>query len=67
MHSNDILDYVANLLVCHVVFVGNIQKSPIAASHLSYILAQLLLSLTKLLFFVLCFTFPSLLFIILII
>ena len=33
MHSNFILDSVANLLVRHMVFVGNIQKSPIA-SHL---------------------------------
>ena len=30
MHSNYILDSVANLLVCHMVFVGNVQKSPIA-------------------------------------
>ena len=33
MHSNCILDSVANLLVRHLVFVGNVQKSPIA-SHL---------------------------------
>ena len=33
MHSNCILDFVANLLVRHTVFVGNVQKSPIA-SHL---------------------------------
>ena len=33
MHSNCILDSVANLLVCHMVFVGNVQKSPIT-SHL---------------------------------
>ena len=33
MHSNCILDSVANLLVRHMVFVGNVQKSPIA-SHL---------------------------------
>ena len=33
MFSNGILDSVANLLVRHMVFVGNIQKSPIA-SHL---------------------------------
>ena len=33
MHSNWILDSVANLLVRHLVFVGNVQKSPIA-SHL---------------------------------
>ena len=33
MHSNCILDSVANLLVRHVVFLGNVQKSPIA-SHL---------------------------------
>ena len=29
MHSNCILDSVANLLVRHMVFVGNVQKSPI--------------------------------------
>ena len=33
MQSNCILDSVANLLVRHMVFVGNIQKSSIA-SHL---------------------------------
>ena len=33
MHSNCILDSVANLLVRHMVFVGNVQKSPVA-SHL---------------------------------
>ena len=33
MHSNCILDFVANLLVRHMVFLGYIQKSPIA-SHL---------------------------------
>ena len=33
MHSNCILDSVANLLVRHMVFVGNVQTSPIA-SHL---------------------------------
>ena len=33
MHSNCILDSVANLLVRHTVFVGNVQKSPIS-SHL---------------------------------
>ena len=33
MHSNCILDFVANLFVCHMAFVGNVQKSPIA-SHL---------------------------------
>ena len=33
MHSNCILDSVANLLVRHMVFVGNVQKSSIA-SHL---------------------------------
>ena len=32
MHSNCILDSVANLLVRHMVFVGNVQKSP-TASH----------------------------------
>ena len=33
MHSSFILDSVANLLVRHMVSVGNVQKSPIA-SHL---------------------------------
>ena len=33
MHSSCILDSAANLLVRHMVFVGNVQKSPIA-SHL---------------------------------
>ena len=33
MHSSCILDYVANLLTRHMVFVGNILNSPIA-SHL---------------------------------
>ena len=33
MHSNCILDSVANLLARHMVFVGNVQKSTIA-SHL---------------------------------
>ena len=33
MHPSCIVDSVANLLVCHMVFVGNVQKSPIA-SHL---------------------------------
>ena len=33
MHSNCIPSSVANLLVCDMVFVGNIQKSPVA-SHL---------------------------------
>ena len=33
MHSNCILDSVANLLVRHIVFVGNVQKS-LLASHL---------------------------------
>ena len=33
MHSSCILDSVANLLVRQMVFVGNVQKSPIA-SHL---------------------------------
>ena len=33
MHSNCILDCVASLLVRHMAFVGNVQKSPIA-SHL---------------------------------
>ena len=31
MHSSCILDFVANHLVCHMVFVGNVQKSPIAS------------------------------------
>ena len=30
MHSSCILDSVANLLVLHMVLVGNVQKSPIA-------------------------------------
>ena len=34
MHSICILDSVANLLVCHMVFVGNVQKSS-RASHLN--------------------------------
>ena len=33
MHSNCILDSVANLFVHHMIFVGNVQTSPIA-SHL---------------------------------
>ena len=33
MHSSCILDSAANLLVRHMFFVGNVQKSPIA-SHL---------------------------------
>ena len=33
MHSSCILDSVANLLVRHMVFVGNVQNSPIA-THL---------------------------------
>ena len=33
MHSNCILDSVANLLIRHMIFVENVQKSPIA-SHL---------------------------------
>ena len=33
MHANCILDSVANLLVRHMIFVGNVQKSP-TASHL---------------------------------
>ena len=31
MHSNCILDSIVNLLVHHTVFVGNVQKSPIAS------------------------------------
>ena len=31
MHSSCILDAVANLLVRHMVFVGNVQKSPITS------------------------------------
>ena len=31
MHSNRILDSAAKLLVSHVVFVGNVQKSTIAS------------------------------------
>ena len=33
MHSSCILDSVTNLVVRHLVFVGNVQKSPIA-THL---------------------------------
>ena len=33
MHSNCILDSAVILLVPHMVFIGNVQKSPIA-SHL---------------------------------
>ena len=33
MHSSCTLDSIANLLVRHMVFVGSVQKSPIA-SHL---------------------------------
>ena len=33
MRSNCILDSVTNLLVRHMVFVGNIRKSPIASHH----------------------------------
>ena len=33
MHSNCILGFAANLVVHHMVFVGNVKKSPIA-SHL---------------------------------
>ena len=32
MHFNCILDSVANLLVRHMVFVGNVQKFPIASN-----------------------------------
>ena len=35
MHSNCILDSVMNLLVRHMVFVGNDQKSPIASHRKS--------------------------------
>ena len=31
MHSNCILDSVANLLFRHMVFVGNVQKFPLAS------------------------------------
>ena len=30
MHSNCVLDFVASLLFRHMVFVGNVKKSPIA-------------------------------------
>ena len=33
MHSSCFLDSVANLLVRHSVFVGNVQKPPIASYH----------------------------------
>ena len=42
MNSSYTLDSVANLLVRHMVFVGNVQKSPIA-SHLK---AWILLSIS---------------------
>ena len=32
MHSSYILDSVANHLIRHMVFVGNVQKSPIASN-----------------------------------
>ena len=35
MHSNFVLDSVANILVRHIVFVGNVQKSSIP-SHLKF-------------------------------
>ena len=31
MHSNHNQDSAANLLVCYMVFVGNVQKYPIAS------------------------------------
>ena len=31
MHANCFLDSFANLLILHMVFVGNVQKSPIAS------------------------------------
>ena len=31
MHSNCILDSAANVLVCHMVFVGNVQMSSMAS------------------------------------
>ena len=40
MHSNCILDSVANLLARHMVFEGNVQKSPIA-SHLKGLVPSL--------------------------
>ena len=43
MHSNCILDSDANLFVRHMVFVGNVQKSPIA-SHLKGMLCMSLKS-----------------------
>ena len=30
VHANCILDLAANILICHIVFVGNVPKSPIA-------------------------------------
>ena len=32
MHPNCILDSVANFLVRHMVFIGNVQKSPIVSN-----------------------------------
>ena len=34
MHSNSILDSVANFLVRHMVFEGNVQKSPLSSQRL---------------------------------
>ena len=55
MHSNCILDSVANLLVRHMVFVGNVQKSPISQQSIArknssdgkieYIMASMLIVL----------------------
>ena len=47
MHSNCILDYVANPLVCHMMFVGNVQKSPIAWIFLSISAVKLALKCIK--------------------
>ena len=44
MHTNCILDSVANLLVRHMVFVGNVQKTPIASRLKSLDPSLLLLS-----------------------
>ena len=46
MHSNCILDSIVNRLIRHMVFAGNVQKSPIA-SHLKGFNPLLLSSAVK--------------------
>ena len=46
MHFSCILDSAANLIVCHMVFIGNIQKFPIV-SHLKGVPLTLGLGLAK--------------------